>query len=207
MTLSTTENLIKSEDLKKIVNSLVLAFSADPVVRWMYPSPQQYLSSFPNFISAFGKRALDSGTVYYPENYSGAAFWFPPGVEPDSDLVMDTLRQTISKEHQTKVFSLLEEMSKFHPGEPHWYLGILGIDPAQQNRGYGSELIRDILNLCDRFNLPAYLESSNPRNIAFYERHGFKVAGEIRAFSSPTMLPMMRYPQKYPENTADLKIT
>ncbi|MDJ0571843.1 MAG: hypothetical protein QNJ53_22750 [Pleurocapsa sp. MO_192.B19] len=42
------------DDLEQIVNSIVLAFSADPVVRWMYPSPQQYLESFPNFVRAFG---------------------------------------------------------------------------------------------------------------------------------------------------------
>ena len=150
--------------------------------------------NFPDFITAFGKKALERDTVYYPENHSGAAFWFPPGVEPDSDLVMGTLRQKISTEHQTEVFSLLEEMSNFHPSEPHWYLGILGVDPAQQNKGYGSELVRGILDLCDRSELPAYLESSNSMNIAFYEKHGFKVVGEIRASSSPTMLPMIRYP-------------
>ncbi|MGB8094962.1 MAG: N-acetyltransferase, partial [Pseudolabrys sp.] len=31
-----------------------------------------------------------------------------------------------------------------------------------------------------------------PRNIPFYERHGFRIVGEIQHGSSPTMTPMLR---------------
>jgi hypothetical protein len=63
------------------IAALVLAFSADPVARWMYPEPQQYLTYFPNFVRAFGGKAFESGTAYYVEGYFGTALWFPPGVE------------------------------------------------------------------------------------------------------------------------------
>ena len=195
MALLISDNSVKPES-KNIINSLVLAFSADPIARWMYPSAQQYLSHFPNFLTAFGKNAFDSQTVYYSHNYVGAAFWFPPNVEPDGNLVIATIQQTISIKLQTEVFSLLEQMSNFHPSQSHWYLGVLGVDPVQQKQGYGSGLVRDVLNICDHAELPAYLESSNPTNIAFYEKHGFKIMGEIQSSSSPTMFPMIRYPQK-----------
>ncbi|MCA1748539.1 MAG: hypothetical protein LC634_03060 [Sphingomonadales bacterium] len=39
---------------------------------------------------------------------------------------------------------------------------------------------------------PAYLESSNPRNISLYLRHGFEIVGEIQHGSSPVMTPMLR---------------
>jgi hypothetical protein len=45
---------------------------------------------------------------------------------------------------------------------------------------------------CDEDHLPAYLESSNPRNVPLYERHGFTVIGAIQAGTSPTMYPMVR---------------
>ena len=199
MTFSTKGNPVKPEEVKNIVDSLVLAFSADPIVRWIYPSARQYLSNFPNFVAAFGKSAFDSHTVYYPDNYAGAALWFPPHVEPDGDLLMETIRQTLSTERQTEVFGLLEQISNFHPSQPHWYLGMLGVDPAQQNRGYASASIQGILDLCDRSELPAYLESSNSTNIAFYKKHGFKVIGEIQAHSSPTMFSMIRHPRNTQE--------
>lgn len=195
MTLLTKENSVKPEAVKNIINSLVLAFSADPIARWMYPSARQYLGYFPDFMMAYGKKALDLRTVYYPNNYAGAAFWFPPNVKPDEEAVVETIQQTISPERQAEVFSLLEQMSHFYPSKPYWYLGILGVDPSQQNQGYGSNLIQAVLDLCDRSSLPAYLESSNRANLAFYEKHNFKVIGEIQTPSSPIMFPMIRYPE------------
>jgi RimJ/RimL family protein N-acetyltransferase len=55
--------------------------------------------------------------------------------------------------------------------------------------------MQPILKRCDRDRLPAYLESSNPANIAFYERHGFELLGTIQVGTSPPIFPMVRYPQ------------
>ena len=41
----------------------------------------------------------------------------------------------------------------------------------------------------------AYLESSNPKNVPLYERHGFEVAGVIEAADYPPIIPMMRSPR------------
>lgn len=49
---------------------------------------------------------------------------------------------------------------------------------------------------CDEEGLPAYLESSNPRNIRLYQRHGFEVMGEIQSGNSPVVTPMFRPVQK-----------
>jgi hypothetical protein len=43
--------------------------------------------------------------------------------------------------------------------------------------------------------VPAYLESSNPRNLSFYRRHGFEPLGAIQVGSSPTLVPMLRQPR------------
>lgn len=48
------------------------------------------------------------------------------------------------------------------------------------------------LAACDRDGAPAYLESSNPRNIALYRRCGFEILGTIHAGSAPPVTPMLR---------------
>jgi ribosomal protein S18 acetylase RimI-like enzyme len=98
----------------------------------------------------------------------------------------------VSRELQDDLFAFFEQMGKFHPVEPHWYLPMIGVDPTRQNKGYGSMLMRQALAACDREQLPAYLESSNPRNITLYVRHGFEIVGTIQAGSSPPMFAMRR---------------
>ena len=83
-------------------------------------------------------------------------------------------------------------MAGHHPSEPHWYLPFIGVDPAAQGQGHGTALLRASLQAVDRTGLPAYLESTNPRNIPLYESFGFRVTGEIQAGDSPPMHPMWR---------------
>ena len=178
-----------------ITAGLVLAFHNDPVARWMYPDSHQYLTHFPNFIRAFGGRAFEHDTTYAVDGYAGAALWFPPGVEPNVDALIELFQHSVYESQQEDLFAVLEQMGHFHPQQPHWYLAILGVEPVQQRKGYGSELMQPILKRCDRDRLPAYLESSNPANIPFYERHGFELLGTIQVRTSPPIFPMVRYPQ------------
>ena len=51
-----------------------------------------------------------------------------------------------------------------------------------------------MLNRIDRGGFPAYLESSNERNLDLYVRHGFRVTGEVAIPRGPTIWPMWREP-------------
>ncbi|MDJ0798571.1 MAG: GNAT family N-acetyltransferase [Calothrix sp. MO_167.B12] len=192
-------SLIKTateSDIEPIVSSLVLAFSTDPAVRWMYPSPQEYLKNYPQLVRVFGGKALEHKTIYYIDGYAGTAVWFPPQSNLDTDAIGAFLQETISPGRREEVFAMLEQIVSYHPQEPYWYLAILGVEANQQHKGYGSALMRHKLQECDRTNTIAYLESSNPNNIPFYERHGFKVIGEIQTGESPTIFPMLRHPSQ-----------
>jgi ribosomal protein S18 acetylase RimI-like enzyme len=87
---------------------------------------------------------------------------------------------------------IFEKMEQFHPTGPHWYLPMIGVDPAHQGAGIGSALMIEGLKAVDREGSIAYLESSNPKNVSLYERYGFEVIGEIQSGSSPVLRPMLR---------------
>ncbi len=55
--------------------------------------------------------------------------------------------------------------------------------------------MRHALARCDEAGQLAYLESTNPRSVPLYERHGFRVLGRIQVGSSPVLLPMLRTPR------------
>lgn len=189
-------------DQDRAVAAIVLGFSADPIARWSYPEPNDYLNYFPRIVKALGGNAFESGTAYHIDGFLGAALWLPPGVEPREEEMAALFQNTIGEDRLDEVFSLVEQMGNSRPPEPHWYLPLIGVDPAQQGKGYGDALMAHALTLCDRDKVPAYLESTNPRNIPLYRRHGFEVLGTIQVGSCPTMSPMLRRPQMVKGTTA-----
>jgi GNAT superfamily N-acetyltransferase len=72
-----------------------------------------------------------------------------------------------------------------HPQYPHWYLGTLGVDPPEQNRGAGRALLREFLARADADGLPAYLETDRSENVAFYRRNHFEVSGRTEILGVP----------------------
>ena len=188
-------NVAGSEDEGAVTGALTLAFSGDPMARWAWEDPQAYLRAFPRFVQKFGGRAIQLGTAHYAEGFSGVALWYPPGEGPDEDTLVAVIEETTSEARRQDLFAILEQMGNFHPEEPHWYLPLIGVDPRFQSRGVGSILMKHALAICDREGVAAYLESSSPRNIPFYERHGFDILGEIQHGDSPVMAPMLRKPR------------
>lgn len=182
-------------DEAAIAAVLLLAFSTDPATRWTWPEPQQYLEHFPKFIKALGGNAFAHDSAYYVEGYAGAALWLPPGLDADAETLSDLMQRTASASAKQDVLAVVEQMGRYHPQEPHWYLPFIGVDPARQGRGHGAALMEHALIPCDRDGTPAYLESSNPRNLPLYERHGFELLGTIQSGASPPIFPMLRKPR------------
>ena len=181
----------EKENRDRVMQSLVLGFSTDPLGRWFWPDATTYMQSGEGF-DAFAGRSIDSGSAYVTENYEGVALWMPPGVEPDEERMGSFLENTIPEHYIEEVFAVFEAMDSFHPEEPCWYLPVIAVDPFHQGNGFGSQLMKHALQRIDEEGLPAYLESSNPRNISLYERHGFEVIGKIQIGSSPPVHPMLR---------------
>lgn len=175
-----------------VISTIVLGFAADPMARWAWPDSSEYLRIMPQFVMAFGGRAFEHGTAYITEGTRAAALWLPPGVEPDEAAMGAVMGGALRPEIAQDIGHVLQRMAEHHPHEPHWYLPIIAADPNWIGQGLGTLLMKHALRRCDEEGVAAYLESSNPRNIPFYERHGFRIVGEIQHGSSPTMTPMLR---------------
>jgi len=183
---------IRKRQQRRALDVLVMAFTADPVIRWLYPEARQYLTHFPKFLAAFGGKAFEQRTAWRLGDFSAVALWLPPRVDPDGDAIVAVLTKTVGPEQHNDLFAVLGQMTDAHPAFPHWYLPWFGVDGALQGRGFGGELIKHCLRVVDEDHLPAYLESPNPRNISFYERHGFEVTGQAQAGACPPIVFMLR---------------
>jgi ribosomal protein S18 acetylase RimI-like enzyme len=187
--------IVEPSEREAAVRAVVAAFSGDPAARWMYPDWESYAKHFPSFVEGFAGPAFEHGTAYCC-GADGAALWLPPGVHPDEEALAALIRRSVPERDQAEVFEFFSQMDSYHPGEPHWYLPMIGVVPEKQGQGYGSALLRPVLERCDAEGKLAYLEASSSRSVPLYERHGFEVVGKIQAGTSPTMLPMVRKPNR-----------
>jgi len=178
-----------------VLGVLMLAFAADPFLRWMLRRPEAFVSAFPVFAGAFldAAWAVECASVVARGGVvQAASIWMPPGVAPDPDAVFAGLRDALSEGEIAAALPNLVEIGGFHPQEPHWYLAVIGVDPRCQGEGCGSALLRQTLARVDADGLPAYLESSNAANLPLYQRFGFEVMGEIVADEHARIWPMFR---------------
>jgi len=195
MTTHTVE-IAAAADQAAAIDALTLAFATDPATRWTWPEAKTYLAAFPRFARAFGGAAFVHGSAHRVDGFAGVALWLPPDVHPDEAAIGELMVSTVKESARNDAGRLMEQMVSYHPKEPHWYLPLIGVDPARQGKGLGGALMRHATEICDREGRLAYLESSNPKNIPLYERHGFEILGRIQSGESPVITPMLRQPQR-----------
>lgn len=181
------------QDRQAVVRTITLGFATDPMVRWFWPKAETYLEVMPKFVDAFAGRAFKHGTGYCTEDVTAAALWLPPGVSPDHDTIGEIVGASVAPDFLTDALPVFERMNACRPVDtPYWYLPLIAADPFYTGRGLGAALMKHALRRCDEDGMTAILESSNPRNISLYERHGFEVIESIQIGSSPVMTPMIR---------------
>ena len=149
----------------RAIATVALAFASDPMMRWSFPDPARYFAIALEFIDAFGGHAVEHGSADQAGDFAAAALWLPPGISPNGEAMGAIIEANMPPERMRDGAGLMQQMNRFHPEEPHWYLPLIGTDPVQQGKGYGSALLAHATQRCDRDALPAYLESSNPSNV------------------------------------------
>jgi ribosomal protein S18 acetylase RimI-like enzyme len=177
------------------------AFTTDPVFGWILGETSRLEERLTLAFTAFAVGATRKPTaqVLVTPERTAASIWLPPGQwrAPMSEVVRQAPRLLRAYGRRSpRALKLLSVVEKQHPTEPHWYLEAIGTVPAARGQGIGPTVLTPVLDRCDAQRLPAYLESSNPQNIPFYERHGFvKLPLFDLPAGCPVITPMWRDPR------------
>ena len=178
---------------------LARAFATNPFVRWILPDDDHYARIGDSFFRMAVEQDLAHGEVYTDDAIGGAALWLPPGSASPGLSEQLKMGLQLLKVVGSRTLVAAPALMKFEnarPTRPHWYLTVLGTDPALQGQGLGGALINPILDRCDESGMPAYLESSNPENVSYYQRFDFEVTGEVGYRGGPTIPLMLREPRR-----------
>lgn len=189
----------EAADAPALTHMLVRAYMDDPVAIWACNSSSLRAKLLEGQYSARLRQMLSHGEIWTDPGCSSAAVWIPPdrrapGIRPNATLIRCFLDPRLMARVPLLVAGRGSVQRRHPRSPPHWYLSLLGTDPALQGRGLGSAVLRPVLQRCDLDGVGAYLESSKPRNLDFYARLGFRVMGELRLPHGPKMWPMWRQP-------------
>lgn len=201
-TLPVQVERVSRGDHDKVGRALAAAFADDPVFGWLIPTdvpnrPERLQTFFASMARSYLRRDKH---VYVAADGAGAALWSAPGSWslPASEILRESppSLRAFGRNLLLALRSQLEVESK-HPKQPlHWYLGYLGVQPDHQGQGLGAAMLREVTRGADAAGVPAYLESSNERNLTLYRRHGFEVVEQFPLLGrGPTVWRMWRDPR------------
>jgi GNAT superfamily N-acetyltransferase len=188
-------------DLGEIGRVLGRAFAVDPVMSWLFPGAdrERHLATLFALLAARvhnGPECVEIATA--GGRTAGVSMWDAP-TEVRSPSVLELALQCgylrLIGGRSRRQWAMSRGIDAARPRQRHWYLAILGTEPDLRGTGAGRALLNSRLDRCDAAGLPAYLESSSPANVPYYEKSGFRVRGEIALPGGPTLYPMWRDPE------------
>lgn len=187
-------------DSKLLADILSDSFLQDPVMNWIIPDTRLYRGFYRMLVNSL---FVHHNHMYMERAGRGAALWLPPGttfhVPAGLSQTWLTLRLIISQGPRVlrRLHDVQLHTARHHPHFPHYYLQSIGARREYQGQGIGSALLKAVLPRCDMQKMPAYLESSNEKNLPLYQRHGFEVFGEeTLGEGGPRMWFMLRQPRE-----------
>lgn len=161
--------------------ALAASHAEYPAFCSVFPDRHRRARALLPFFTATVKDAINFGVVHAAFDGStvlGAAVWLPPGGFPWSArrqavAVPEFLRVLAAYPSRFPTFIRYGVAAQHaHPSDDHWYLVALGVRPGAQRTGLGTQLLAPVLQRAGQDKTCCYLETSDPSNVAFYERLG-----------------------------------
>ncbi|MFF4817218.1 GNAT family N-acetyltransferase [Kitasatospora sp. NPDC001309] len=197
MTNADRPRSVTGEDVGATARLLARAFGDDPMMRWFFPEEATRPAALAGyFTTLLTRQYLPYGVC--ERTGQAAAFWVAPEAQEKAVPDEGTIRAlaALLGDRADWFRDCVEAAAANAPQEAHWYLAVLGTDPAAQGRGQGAELLRAGLARADAAGLPVHLESSKRENLAVYRHFGFEVLEEVRLpADGPPLWTMRRAPR------------
>lgn len=186
-----------TDDLDLVVEVCAAGFATDPLMLWVFQDPSTRAEGLRLAFRGLASSYFAPNSVVHIVEDACVTMWRGPefGAAAADNSGGSS---PFSPEVQERFRILSELMGMAHPHDrAHWYLNVIATLPDRHGQGLGTEALRPVLARCDADRIPAYLESSNARNLTLYRRNGFDDEGRptIELPDGPSLYPMWREPR------------
>jgi ribosomal protein S18 acetylase RimI-like enzyme len=180
---------IRPDDLDAATEVLALAFQDDPGAMIIEPDPAVRHHADRTLFAPVVRWAIPFGralvAVAPRGSIVGVATFVPAGhsIASDEEMVAAGLLEAVAAvpaaaARMEPMVGYLEELHARAIDGPHARLEFFGVDPAVQGSGVGGRLIAAGHATIDAHGERCYLETFTTKNVAFYEKRGYRVVIE-----------------------------
>lgn len=183
-----------ADQVSEVGRIFAAGFSDDPVFTWVFDAPARDTKLLTFFCFLAGEALVPQGRTYLAPRC--AAAWEPPDAPdwPDErgERFSAALQAVCSPAEMERLAALSSAVGSHRPPGSAWHLAVFATEPAGRSQGRGTAVLQQSLRVVDQTSHPAYLESTNPRNLSLYRRHGFEETGRMDLPGGPSLTAMWR---------------
>jgi GNAT superfamily N-acetyltransferase len=164
--------------IPELAGVLARAFIADPMVVWPMVSDEDLEVRIRRSFELVDTLYAAAGWIYRAAGGLGVMALIAPDCSERSaeiDVIVAGGMAGITPDGGERYARFWEWIEGCHPGERHWLLDQLAVEPQAQGRGIGSAMLRFALERASADGLPLFLETGLARNVTYYARFGFSV--------------------------------
>ncbi|SHE58145.1 GNAT family N-acetyltransferase [Streptoalloteichus hindustanus] len=177
----TNVRIATADDLPAIAETLADAFDGNAWTRWTVAADDHRQRIRALQLLHVEKLGLPFGRVWVAQGGSAVAVWMPPEPRVPEHVWAELGPRVEELQGERASFAAAADVlcEAHKPAEPHWWLATVGVRPDLQGRGLGTAALKAGLVEVDRSGQPAFLETSDERNVRLYQRLGFEVTAEL----------------------------
>lgn len=170
------------DELSYVAELLMKSFKADPHMLWLLEKSKNKNKFFITYKHVVYE-TFRMGYIYMTKDKLGVALWHTRDKDPsrlrafarDFAFVFKQGLKTGLRSQKDKNITA----KHFPKHSPYVYLFMIGVSPQARGKGLASKLMDPVLEHCNLNNIPVYLETSNPSNIAIYQKRGFQITDKV----------------------------
>jgi GNAT superfamily N-acetyltransferase len=178
---------LSREHFDEVVSTLCAAFHDYPVMRYVLKDAgAEYDARLNQLVGYFTDSRVCRGwpvlgLVQRGELLAAANINPPQPAPPPASLQQryDRLHDDLGEAAMTRFEAFSAAAAPFAPDEPHYYLGMIGVPPEHQGRGYARLLLNAVheMSAQDPDSCGVVLTTETQKNVPLYEHFGYRVLG------------------------------
>lgn len=165
---------------ERIIELLAECVDTNKSVNWIVKQDSKRKERIRDLMDYSFDTCIEAGQIYLTDDHNGVIICSMSGDElPFLEEAYLTARFIINVtgiDGVTKAWRREQYVTSFHPQDDEFiYIWFIAVDKTALGKGLGSKMLQEVIDKSEKENLPIYVETSEERNLVFYQKHGFEV--------------------------------